>query len=147
MDTKINTQYLKNCDFVINQDGNFIKVKDINDNNTTFESWSDNYILDNNLKDEIDNIETLYNIKFDKMIDYLINYYGFVSYEHNGEDVIIKQPQYSYCGVKMSKEQKKNLIDYVINYEQKGSALSMLTDILEIDSDEDCKCMKKVVRR
>lgn len=147
MNKKIEMHDFKNYDFVINKYGNFIKVKDIDDDNITFESWAKNYINDNNLKEEITSIENLYNIKFDKMMDYLINYYGFVSYEHIGEDVVIKQPQYSYFCVKMSKEQKKNLIDFVINYEQKGSALNMLAEILEIDSDEECKRIKKVVRR
>lgn len=146
MNTKIEIHDFKDFDFVIDQYGSFIKVKDIDDDNITFESWAKNYINENNLREEIDNIKHLYNIKFDNMIDYLINYYGFVSYEHIGENVIIKQPEYSWFCVKMSKEQKKNLVDFVLNYEQKGSALSMLTDILEIDSDEETKIMQKVRR-
>ena len=43
----------------------------------------------------------------------------------------------------MSKIQKKKLVDYVLNFEQQGSAILSLTKILELDSDGCSLKMKK----
>lgn len=117
---------LKNKDFFISQDGNFY---------TTDESET----LDNLARSLIKNIQ----IENNDYVDYLINNLGYVLYEHVGKEIDIRIPKYELSGLMMSKIQKKKLVDYVLNFEQQGSAILSLTKILELDSDGCSLKMKK----
>lgn len=117
---------LKNKDFFISQDGNFY---------TTDESET----LDDLARSLIKNIQ----IKNNDYVDYLINNLGYVLYEHVGKEIDIRIPKYELSGLMMSKIQKKKLVDYVLNFEQQGSAILSLTKILELDSDGCSLKMKK----
>lgn len=117
---------LKNKDFFISQDGNFY---------TTDESET----LDNLARSLIKNIP----IENNDYVDYLINNLGYVLYEHVGKEIDIRIPKYELSGLMMSKIQKKKLVDYVLNFEQQGSAILSLTKILELDSDGCSLKMKK----
>lgn len=117
---------LKNKDFFISQDGNFY---------TTDESET----LDDLARSLIKNIQ----IENNDYVDYLINNLGYVLYEHVGKEIDIRIPKYELSGLMMSKIQKKKLVDYVLNFEQQGSAILSLTKILELDSDGCSLKMKK----
>lgn len=117
---------LKNKDFFISQDGNFY---------TTDESQT----LDDLARSLIKNIQ----IENNDYVDYLINNLGYVLYEHVGKEIDIRIPKYELSGLMMSKIQKKKLVDYVLNFEQQGSAILSLTKILELDSDGCSLKMKK----
>lgn len=117
---------LKNKDFFISQDGNFY---------TTDESET----LDDLARSLIKNIQ----IENNDYVDYLINNLGYVLYEHVGKEIDIIIPKYELSGLMMSKIQKKKLVDYVLNFEQQGSAILSLTKILELDSDGCSLKMKK----
>lgn len=117
---------LKNKDFFISQDGNFY---------TTDESET----LDNLARSLIENKQ----IENNDYVDYLINNLGYVLYEHVGKEIDIRIPKYELSGLMMSKIQKKKLVDYVLNFEQQGSAILSLTKILELDSDGCSLKMKK----
>ncbi len=117
---------LKNKDFFISQDGNFY---------TTDESET----LDDLARSLIKNIQ----IENNDYVDYLINNLGYVLYEHVGKEIDIRIPKYELGGLMMSKIQKKKLVDYVLNFEQQGSAILSLTKILELDSDGCSLKMKK----
>lgn len=117
---------LKNKDFFISQDGNFY---------TTDESET----LDDLAKSLIENKQ----IENNDYVDYLINNLGYVLYEHVGKEIDIRIPKYELSGLMMSKIQKKKLVDYVLNFEQQGSAILSLTKILELDSDGCSLKMKK----
>ena len=117
---------LKNKDFFISQDGNFY---------TTDESET----LDDLARSLIKNIQ----IENNDYVDYLINNLGYVLYEHVGKEIDIRIPKYELSGLMMSKIQKKKLVDYVLNFEQQGSAILTLTKILELDSDGCSLKMKK----
>ena len=127
MSTLYKEEQLKDKNFFISQDGNFYS----SDDNDSISSIADDLAFDLKI-----------NKDFDTM-DYLVNYLGFVTYEHIGNEIVIKKPSYELYGVKMSVIQKRKLVDYVINYEQKGSALITLTSILELDSDDCSLEMKK----
>ena len=118
---------LKNKDFFISQDGNFY---------TTDESET----LDDLAKSLIENKQ----IENNDYVDYLINNLGYVLYEHVGKEIDIRIPKYELSGLMMSKIQKKKLVDYVLNFEQQGSAILSLTKILELDSDGCSLKMKKI---
>ncbi len=117
---------LKNKDFFISQDGNFY---------TTDESET----LDDLARSLIENKQ----IENNDYVDYLINNLGYVLYEHVGKEIDIRIPKYELSGLMMSKIQKKKLVDYVLNFEQQGSAILSLTKILELDSDGCSLKMKK----
>lgn len=117
---------LKNKDFFISQDGNFY---------TTDESET----LDDLARSLIENKQ----IESNDYVDYLINNLGYVLYEHVGKEIDIRIPKYELSGLMMSKIQKKKLVDYVLNFEQQGSAILSLTKILELDSDGCSLKMKK----
>lgn len=117
---------LKNKDFFISQDGNFY---------TTDESET----LDDLARSLIKNMQ----IENNDYVDYLINNLGYVLYEHVGKEIDIRIPKYELSGLMMSKIQKKKLVDYVLNFEQQGSAILSLTKILELDSDGCSLKMKK----
>ena len=117
---------LKNKDFFISQDGNFY---------TTDESET----LDDLAKSLIENKQ----IENHDYVDYLINNLGYVLYDHVGKEIDIRIPKYELSGLMMSKIQKKKLVDYVLNFEQQGSAILSLTKILELDSDGCSLKMKK----
>lgn len=119
---------LKNKNFFISQDGKFY---------TTDESET----LDVLAKSLIKNTQLESNKNY---VDYLINDLGYVLYEHVGKEIDIKIPKYELNGIMMSKIQKKKLVDYVINFEQQGSAILTLAKILELDSDG---CTLKIQRR
>lgn len=131
MSTLYKEEQLKDKDFFISQDGNFYS----SDDNQTLDTLAHDLALDLRISKDHD------------AIDYLVNYLGFVTYEHKGNEIVIKKPNYEMYGVKMSIIQKKKLVDYVLNYEQKGSALITLTSILELDSDDCSLEMKKRGRR
>ena len=116
----------KNKDFFISQDGNFY---------TTDESET----LDDLARSLIENKQ----IENNDYVDYLINNLGYVLYEHVGKEIDIRIPKYELSGLMMSKIQKKKLVDYVLNFEQQGSAILSLTKILELDSDGCSLKMKK----
>lgn len=129
METSNIEEQLKNKDFFISQDGVFYKVND----GDTLENFAEDYLKNNlNIKDLLEK----------NPIDYLVDFLGYVGYKHVGNNVIIIKPKYELYGMKMSNIQKKKLVDYVINIEQKSSALQTLTNVLEIDSDE-CSLMVK----
>lgn len=117
---------LKNKDFFISQDGNFY----ITDESET---------LDDLARSLIENKQ----IENNDYVDYLINNLGYVLYEHVGKEIDIRIPKYELSGLMMSKIQKKKLVDYVLNFEQQGSAILSLTKILELDSDGCSLKMKK----
>lgn len=117
---------LKNKDFFISQDGNFY-------------STDESETLDNLARSLIKNIQ----IENNDYVDYLINNLGYVLYEHVGKEIDIRIPKYELSGLMMSKIQKKKLVDYVLNFEQQGSAILSLTKILELDSDGCSLKMKK----
>lgn len=117
---------LKNKDFFISQNGNFY----ITDESET---------LDDLARSLIENKQ----IENNDYVDYLINNLGYVLYEHVGKEIDIRIPKYELSGLMMSKIQKKKLVDYVLNFEQQGSAILSLTKILELDSDGCSLKMKK----
>lgn len=130
METSNIEEQLKNKDFFISQDGVFYKVND----GDTLENFAQNY-LKNNLK--------ITDLLGKSPTEYLIDFLGYVGYKHLKDNVIIIRPKYELYGMKMSNIQKKNLVDYVINVEQKGYALKTLTNVLELDSDECSLELKK----
>lgn len=130
METSNIEEQLKNKDFFISQDGVFYKVND----GDTLENFAEDYLKNNlNIKD----------LSEKNPIDYLVDFLGYVGYKHVGNNVMIIKPKYELYGMKMSNIQKKKLVDYVINIEQKSSALQTLTNVLEIDSDECSLILKK----
>lgn len=117
---------LKNKDFFISQDGNFYTIDESETLDDLARSLIENKQIENN-----------------DYVDYLINNLGYVLYEHVGKEIDIRIPKYELSGLMMSKIQKKKLVDYVLNFEQQGSAILSLTKILELDSDGCSLKMKK----